>query len=231
MSRDLSSRNPTDDAIQGFILAGGASRRMGRDKAQLLLNGQTFLARIANELRVLTTSIHLVQSAAASGSTTNSDAGPINDPSGSSMVEPGALPVITDVFPDWGALGGLHAGLAKCRTGWAAVIACDLPFVTSKLWRRLDGFREDYDAVAPIQEDGRPQPLCALYRIDPCLSVADRLIKSGERKPVSLLQSVQTRWVAFAEVADLAGASRFFDNINTPADYKRATERSGFAKD
>ena len=54
----------------------------------------------------------------------------------------------------------------------------------------------------------------------------EALIKTGERKPVALLQSVTTRWLEFSEVEDLTGAYRFFDNINTPQDYARVSENN-----
>jgi molybdopterin-guanine dinucleotide biosynthesis protein A len=95
----------------------------------------------------------------------------------------------------------------------------------------LASLRKDFDAVAPIQTDGRPQPLCAFYARTPCLARAEQLIKSGERKPIGLLQSVRTRWVPFSELEDLAGADRFFDNINTPQDYARANEEGVSVKD
>jgi molybdopterin-guanine dinucleotide biosynthesis protein A len=90
--------------------------------------------------------------------------------------------------------------------------------------------RGDFDAVAPIQQDGIPQPLCSLYRVEPCLRLAEQLIKSGERKPIALLQSVRTRWVLFNELSNLRGADRFFENINTPEDYARAS-RKGLQRD
>ena len=89
----------------------------------------------------------------------------------------------------------------------------------------MASFCEGFDAVAPVQDDGWPQPLCALYRVDPCLALAEKLIRSGERKPVTLLQSVRTRWVGFKELADLDGAKRFFANINTPDDYLREQQK------
>jgi molybdopterin-guanine dinucleotide biosynthesis protein A len=119
----------------------------------------------------------------------------------------------------------LHAALAACSTPWAAVVACDLPFVSGGLFTRLANLREDFEAVAPVQDDGWTQPLCALYRVDPCLAIAEKLIKSGERRPVTLLQSVRTRWVQFAELTDLPSATRFFSNMNTPEDYARALEK------
>jgi molybdopterin-guanine dinucleotide biosynthesis protein A len=191
------------DSIQGFILTGGGSRRMGKDKAGLLLDGQTFVDRIARELLPIASSVKLVGTGVA------------ND----------ELETVPDVFPAWGALGGVHAALAACTAPWAFVVACDFPFVTTELFERLASLREDSEAVAPVQHDEIPQPLCTLYRRSSCLDVATELIKSGERKPIALLQSVRTRWVSFSELSNLTDANHFFDNINTPEDYARLSSR------
>jgi molybdopterin-guanine dinucleotide biosynthesis protein A len=199
--------------IAAFILTGGQSRRMGTDKARLTLQGQSFVERVAAELSAVTPSVTIVGS-----SSTATQAG----------ID---LPTVSDVYPGWGALGGVHAALSACFAPWALIVACDFPFVTRELFARLNSFREGFDGVAPIQRDGIPQPLCALYRVGPCLGRAERLIKSGERKPVALLQSVETRWVSFAEVSALQGASSFFDNINTPEDYARVSEKGRLSVD
>lgn len=193
------------NSIEGFILVGGASSRMGTDKSRLLLDGETFVERIAKELLSLAHSVKIVG----------------NDSAQLAL----ELPSAPDIYPRWGALGGVHAALAACRSQWAAIVACDLPFVSAALIARLASLRENFAAVAPIQGDGRPQPLCALYQVVPCLNQAEQLIKSGERRPIALLQSVGARWVSFAELADLVGADRFFDNINTPQDYVRVTQK------
>lgn len=182
--------------VEAFILAGGASSRMGTDKSQLLLEDQTFAERIANTLLTVTNSIRLV------GGRENSK-----------------LSTVADVYPQWGALGGLHAALSACRRDWAIVVACDLPFVTAELFSSLASKRGDRDAVVPMQPDGRPQPLAALYRVDPCARWATELIQAGRRRPLDLLQKVNTCWVDFAEIANLDHAERFFVNINTPDDY------------
>jgi molybdopterin-guanine dinucleotide biosynthesis protein A len=135
------------------------------------------------------------------------------------------LPSVPDIHEKWGVLGGLHASFTACRAEWAVVIACDLPFVTGALLKRLVSLStelEDCEAVVPVQSDGRPQPVCAIYRAAPCVKIAEDLIKSGEHRPLALLQSVRTRWVAFAELTALADSERFFDNLNTPDDYDRA---------
>jgi molybdopterin-guanine dinucleotide biosynthesis protein A len=211
------------DSIAGFILVGGESRRMGTDKAGLTLNGQSFVDHIAEKVSEVTSSVSIVGSNAAA----------------LQLQASSKLPIVPDVYPQWGALGGVHAALAACSAEssaqdprqysahdsaeWALIVACDFPFVTRELFARLAGSREGFHAVAPIQSDSIPQPLCALYRTKPCLARAEELIKSGERKPIALLQSVSTRWISFSELADLEHASRLFDNINTPQDYSRIT--------
>lgn len=201
--RGRDSRGMAMNSIAGFILVGGASSRMGTDKAQLLLEGRTFVQRIAAELSPVTVSVTLV----------GKDAGELQ------LNLPGA----PDVYEHWGALGGVHAALSACQSPWALIVACDLPFVTKALFSRLASLRENFEAVAPIQNDGRPQPLAALYRLTPCLARAEQSIKTGERRPIALLQSVRTRWISFAELEDLPGAEHFFDNINTPQEYEQAS--------
>ena len=137
------------------------------------------------------------------------------------------LSVIDDIHVKWGALGGLHAALAACHAEWAAIVACDLPFVTGELFVRLASLRENFDAVVPVQSDGRRQPLCALYRTAVCRERAEELIVKGERRPRALLATVRTRHVAFEELMDLDGANNFFINVNTPENYADAREKEG----
>lgn len=187
---------------EGFILVGGLSSRMGSDKALLDLGGKLFIERISATLAEVCRSVRLV------------GAGGANDLK--------LWQHVPDVYPGWGALGGLHAALDACRTEWAIVVACDLPFVTGELFVRLASLGEDFEAVIPVQPDGRQQPLCALYRREPCAKVSEELIESGERRPRALLQKVKTRRVAAHELSDLQGSAHFFMNINTPEDYSQA---------
>ena len=183
--------------VEAFILAGGASSRMGTDKSQLLIDRQTFTERISETLLKSTDSVTLV----------------------GRQLDTSVLPSVPDVYPQWGALGGLHAALSACRREWAIVVACDLPFVTAELFSSLASLRLDHEAVVPIQPDGRPQPLASLYRVDPCRQRATELIEAGRRRPLDLLEAVKTRWVSFDEIRNLEQAERFFVNINTPEDY------------
>jgi molybdopterin-guanine dinucleotide biosynthesis protein A len=200
----LSLRHVMAD-IEGFILIGGKSSRMGADKAQLRLGRQSFVERIAAALLSIGNPVRVVGTEGAGG----------------------RWPIVADVHKEWGALGGLHAALAASRAEWAAIVACDLPFVTAELFERLASLRDSFDAVVPIQGDGRLQPLCSLYRTKACLDGARELIAAGERRPRRLLELVRARRVSFDELADLPGAELFFTNVNTPSDYARARLAAG----
>lgn len=191
--------------VEGFILVGGASSRMGTDKARLALGGRQFVERIAGALSSITGRVRVVGERQSQGEW--------------------KLQNVPDQYPSWGALGGLHAALSAADAPWAAIVACDLPFVTGELFARLASLREEFEAVVPVQSDGRRQPLCALYRIEPCRTHAQTLIAEGERRPRSLLCRARTRLVAPEELADLPGAQDFFSNINTPEDYAQARAR------
>ncbi len=217
--------------IEGFILTGGASSRMGVDKAQLRLGrdtaaardvgetaatadaSETFVSRITRALAPIVARTRLV-----SARGTDAQAG---------------LAVVPDVFAGAGALAGLHAALSACATPWAFVVSCDLPFVTTDLFRCLAAQRNDgIDAVVPVQPDGRVQPLCALYRCTACLPDAEALLRAGERRARRLPEQLRARWVEPQSLSDLPRSQFFFLNVNTPADYESAqAQATGLADD
>jgi molybdopterin-guanine dinucleotide biosynthesis protein A len=191
--------------VEGFILAGGASSRMGEDKSRLRLGGLTFVEAAARALGEITTRVRLVSSRPDAGSH--------------------GLAVVKDLRAGVGAIGGLHAALSSCEAEWAAVVACDLPCVTGELLARLASMRADsLDAVVPSQEDGRPQPLCAFYRARACREAVEELIRTDELRPRVLLSRVRARLVSFDELSGVRGAPLLFTNVNTPDDYARAVQ-------
>jgi molybdopterin-guanine dinucleotide biosynthesis protein A len=186
---------------------------MGEDKSRLRIGGRSFVERIAAALWPLVARVSLVSS--------REDA------------EAHGLAVVRDVHAGCGALGGNHAALASSRAPRAFVVSCDLPFVTRELFERLAALDtpQGFDAVAPVQEDGRQQPLCTIYARDACLTVAEDLIRVGDLRPRSLLRRVRTRLVAFGELSDLEGSELFFVNVNTPEDYEKAKAKMRMAKE
>ena len=189
--------------VEAFILVGGRSSRMGKDKSGLRFGDRSGLALIAASLQVVAHTISTV------GGTVSAVEG---------------LPNIADAHEKWGPLAGIEAALGNSNSENCLIVACDLPFVTGKLFERLAGFADRGDAIVPLQSDGRPQPLCAIYRRTPCLAVARMAIANGEHSPRALLDQIETRYVSFTELSDLDGSEYFFFNVNTPENYERAQE-------
>ncbi|CAN5651333.1 molybdenum cofactor guanylyltransferase [soil metagenome] len=198
--------------IEGFILAGGVSTRMGKEKAHLNLAGKTFLMRAASALRAVAPDVSLI------GGNSDTDLG---------------LPVLPDVYASEAiekraSVIGLHAALVYSKAAWTAVLACDLPFVTGELMKRLvelgNTERGVSGAVIPVQPDGMIQPFCALYNTHVCLPLVERMLAEGSRRAQEIVGRLPARYVKFSEVSDLADAEKFFFNVNTPQDLRMAVE-------
>jgi molybdenum cofactor guanylyltransferase len=179
------------------ILAGGLSRRMGRDKAALPVGGQTMLAHLAGRLGAV------VDEVIVAGHPTTAMAG---------------VRLIEDRYPRHGPLAGIHAGLLAARQPWAWVVGCDLPDTEPALGRFLLGLADAYDAVVP-RLDGKPQAVCAIYDCSLAPRI-DAALRAGERSVRRLLGQCRVRYVPEDELRTVDPDLRSFRNLNTPADYQ-----------
>ena len=206
-------------SCEGFVLVGGAGSRMGRDKAQMVLGGQKLFERAINALsEICSGRVSLV-------------GGQSDRFAGDSEFTFAVLPDLHDSGPNSfrASMVGLHTALLSARTDWLAVLACDLPFVTSDLITALAWYCSDkFEAVVPRQPDGRPQPLCAFYRRERCLPVVKECLRTGELKLEGFLSRISPRYVESDELANLDGSSNFFLNLNKPEDYETALEIVAF---
>jgi len=121
----------------GFVLTGGSSSRMGRDKAQLPLGRGVLLDHVIQILQQVTSP---VRTAGGSGE-------------------------IPDQTPGFGPVEGIRAALAASDSDWNLILACDLPSVTPELLSAIldHGIRSEAICVVPRTPDGREHPLCAAY--------------------------------------------------------------------
>lgn len=177
---------------------------MGRDKAWLELGGTPLIARVVAVLRPVTEQVTIIA----------------NRPEYARL----NLPVVADRQPGIGPLEAIRTALANARQPRVVLAGCDLPFVTTQLFAYLLAVSGDAQAVVPLDEDGRLEPLCAVYSAT-ALNAVSELIAKGERKVSRLFDHIPTRFVAFSEIGHLDGARLFFENLNSPADYERAVER------
>ncbi len=211
--------------VEAFILVGGESSRMGEDKSRLLVNGKTTVSLITEALRPVTSSIRTVGSHLEQVS--EFGVPPLGRRVKAELQTTDPLENIPDLQTRWGPLGGIEAALRAGRSKFCVVVACDLPFVTTALFAYLLSFAEASeacDAIVPMQEDGRPQPLCGVYRREPCLTATENAIADNQHSPRAMLDRVSTRYITFNELTNLPGSDHFFFNLNRPEDYERAKE-------
>jgi molybdenum cofactor guanylyltransferase len=123
----------------GYVLVGGRSSRMGRDKARLPFRGGSLADWVAREVTAAAGSAILVG---------DSELG------------------IADLYPGEGPLGGILTALEHSRAEWNLIVACDMPMVAAGFLRRLIEAAQQAgcDVLAPCAPAGRLEPLCAVYR-------------------------------------------------------------------
>ncbi len=184
--------------VAGFVLAGGHSSRMGRDKALIRHWGVPLVVRAA------------AAAAKAAGSVTI-----LGDPG---LYGRFGWPILPDAAPDLGPMGGLLTALEHTSAEWNILVACDMPELSpellSDLLRRTARARGR--CVAPVTADGF-EPLCAVYRRS-ALPEVRSAIAAGRLKMRDLLPLLHA-----VPVTGLDPAS--FRNVNTPQDWSSYLHR------
>lgn len=189
-----------------MILAGGGNRRYGAPKAFAMVGGRPIIDRVLAALQGAGLRAVIVA----------------ND-----LERYGGLgvPVRPDAGSVRGPLGGICTALLWAReegAPGAVVLACDMPFVTSPLVRRLLAEADGAEAVLP--ESGGPrgvEPLCAYYSVR-CLPAIEAALERRALAAVAFLDQVRVRKIPAAEVERLGPAGTPFLNVNSRADLERA---------
>ena len=196
-------------AITAVILAGGQSRRLGRDKAVEPFAGEPLIRRVIRRASEAVSAHHVVVVVA--------DA----DRAAELPLDDDHL-VAVDVFPDCGSLGGIYTGLNASPTQWSLVAACDMPFLSAPLLSHLASLRDGFDAVVPVV-DGRPEPTHALYTRR-CLPPIEARLRAGQLKISGFFDDVAVRYVPENDIREFDPDLLSFFNINRPEDLARAME-------
>jgi molybdopterin-guanine dinucleotide biosynthesis protein A len=194
------------------INAGGESRRMGRSKALLPLPpyGEPLIRHVLRRLAPLVTGNTIIVT---------------GDPQLVAVLNPvDGVRCIPDHYPDAGPLGGMATGLRNV-SGWALMIACDLPLVDLAVCQYLVELAHEAEsdatwpwlAVVPVVDTIR-QPLHAVYHRQ-ALPALEKQLAAGERRAASFLVDIPVRWVTEAELQPFDPYLRSFVNVNTPEEW------------
>lgn len=196
----------------GVILAGGASRRMGRDKAWVELGGRALVQRVMDSLSTVCQEIVVVANT--------------QEPYRQFDVQ-----LTQDIIPGKGSLGGIYSGLHLARYDRAIVVACDMPFLNPALLGYMLTLADEYDVVIPsARDESKPKewttrrltaknsdlhPLHAVYSKN-CLDPIAARLKTDDLRLIGFYPDVQVRIVSTVEVEQFDPKHLSLFNANTP---------------
>ena len=198
-----------EQEVTGIVLAGGGSRRMGRNKALERVGSESLISAVIGRLSPLTEKTVVVVAC------------PDN---GAELSLPPSVETVVDTYPQAGALGGIFTGLSSSDRQWGMVVACDMPFLNLDLLRYMLLVREGYDVVVPML-DGRPEPVHALYS-KTCLPHMERQLQARDLKIVRFFSRVRVNYLSQRVVEEFDGERLSFFNVNTQDDLDRARSLS-----
>ena len=182
----------------GFVLVGGHSSRMGRDKAFLRWHSRLMLELVADQVAACVVNVALIGDRERYGGF--------------------GIDCLPDLHPGRGPLGGIEAALESKRGELNLIVACDMPDLESasllKLLQRAE--MNDAQCVAARDEDGLTHPLCAVYRSS-CLPAIRGALEAGRLKLLDILEQL-------GAVALEIGQR--ISNINTPEEWRAWQQRA-----
>ena len=186
------------------ILAGGKSRRMGRDKTLLSFQGQSLVQRAVDRFSAVFENVLLSV--------------------GDAEKYPALREIaVADVYPGRGPMAGLHASLTHTEDDGVFLVAADMPFADPRAAAELVRLGRGYDACALLFR-GRPEPLFAWYS-RALLPAAEALLRRGEGKMAALLNGCRLNAVEPARLGALWD-ERTLLNVNFPEDYAQLLLKS-----
>jgi molybdopterin-guanine dinucleotide biosynthesis protein A len=186
------------------IQAGGASSRMGEDKALKPFMGRPLIQRVIDRLSPIADEIIVTT----------------NRPDDYSFLEHRLCP---DLKPDRGALGGLYTAIASAAHPHVAVVACDMPFASPKLIEAMSRLlvKNEADVVIAKTEHGY-EPLHAVYRRDTCLPAIASAIDADLWKVIAWFPQVKVYELSSEEIQSSDPDGLAFWNVNTPEEFAEA---------
>lgn len=186
--------------MTAIILVGGKSLRMGQNKAFLRCGDKTFIEHQIDKLSKLFDEIILSA----------------NDVNTYSILN---IPIVPDITPGKGPLGGICAGLMHAKSFHSFVIACDMPFINESVILYLKELINGFDVVVPQTSRGL-EPMHAFYSKN-CIAPIRRCIEEEKLRIIDFFPSVNVRIVDEKELAELDAPMQSLVNLNTPGEYKK----------
>jgi molybdopterin-guanine dinucleotide biosynthesis protein A len=149
--------------VSFIILAGGKSKRLGRNKVVEKIGNQSLLERVLSTLSTFNREMIVVIA---------------EDSSLPELTGYPKLKIVRDIYPGKGSLGGVYTGLVSSNSFYNVVVACDMPFLNLDLIRYMISIAESADAVIPKTLNNVLEPLHAIYS-KKCIDFIESLLNQN----------------------------------------------------
>lgn len=183
--------------ISGLIIAGGKSRRMGQDKAQIIYQNQSFLDYAVSLVENFTDDIII-----------SSNQSPVTN-----------YPIVADLYKNIGPIGGLYAGLQAVKNDFVLVLPVDMPLLNKEVFDRLFKNFNSRKQMNIFNLDDRPQMLTGIYHKN-ILPVIEEQILQKDYKLQHLLQKASYKLI------DATAFKSIFVNVNSPVELNRLNQKN-----
>ena len=194
--------NPEQPACAGFVLTGGRSSRMGKEKALLEISGTPLLVRAVHLLQKICPCVKIV-----------------GQPERYARF---GFIGIGDQQPDSGPLAGILAALDQTTAPWNLVVACDMPYLSEEWLCYLTSRARASSALVLLPESQHgPEPLCAVYHRDGAAALRAEF-EQGVLKVTRALESLPVERISSSEITSFDPHGVLFQNLNTPEEYEQA---------
>jgi molybdenum cofactor guanylyltransferase len=191
------SLNITSPPLTAFILAGGQSRRMGKNKAMEPVAGTPLICHAIRIVMAITTDLFIV--------------GPPES------CQDWGFPVIPDGVISRGPISGILTALKNSHSSLNLILACDMPQIPTEFLRLLLEKIGPAPAVIFRHPDGKAEPLCGIYSRQ-ILPEMENAYNSGDFSLQTLLNRMSVRWIETGELPGNLDPNQIFRNVNSPAD-------------
>jgi len=198
--KEKSEHNKLYDHITGVILAGGSSKRYGKNKAFLKIGSARLIDSIIQEMKTIFKHVILIT----------------NEKKKYEYLE---IPMFEDLVKGLGPLGGIYTGLMSMSDQAGFFVACDMPRINRQLVRYMVDIKGNHRAVVPAVAD-KIEPLHAIY-FRSCLKPIRLLIDSKRSQVRLFYDSIPVRYVKEDEIRKFCCPSNAFLNINTPDEFAK----------
>jgi molybdenum cofactor guanylyltransferase len=198
--KEKSEYNKRYNHITGIILAGGSSRRYGKNKSLLKIGGVRLIDNILQKMKTIFKRVILIT----------------NEKKRYEYLE---VPIVEDLIKGVGPLGGIYTGLISMPDEAGFFVACDMPNINRQLVRYMVGIKGNHEAVVPAVSD-KIEPLHAIY-FRSCLKSIKHLIDSKHYQVRLFYDSIPVRYVKEDEIRKFCCPTKAFFNINTPDEFAK----------